>query len=473
MSRRPIPSQYPISQSFYGTFSSQFSGSSVHGGTDFATPVGVPVIAPDDGVIVHSDWAWNLPGGPNDWASRWYLLKPNVGNTSGGGGIITILRNDAGSHWVFAHLSSNDEAPKGKRVRAGDIIGKTGNTGTSTAPHIHVELIPPNPKYTSYSWGRIDSVPFMTDPYLPNKYTSWTGAATTGKGSAATAPAVLTKPYKVVTDWTQNHSGKRNVKLQGVVIHWWDDPAKRPSLNGVVSWFKNPASQVSAHYVVENGTVVQMVRDDHVAWHAGSKHWNERTIGIECNPRMTQGDLETVAQLVADLERKHGPLLIYKHSDVNPGTQCPGTYAAKIGWLVDRVNTLKTAAAPTVSTTSSAAGGWSIEELLNMSQADFDRDRKKAGTPAWYLANGRDHAAAARKAADLSAHRVSVVDRLVRGLPASIFGTKIRRPDKSEVTLGTAVAYEKQNWTADRGNQSEILTELKKINTRLDALEGK
>lgn len=108
-----------------------------------------------------------------------------------------------------------------------------------------------------------------------------------------------------------------------------------------------------------------------------------------------------------------------------------------------------------------------------MSQAQFDRDRKKAGTAAWYLANGRDHAANAAKEAKLSAYRVSVVDRLVRGLPASIFGTKIRRPDKSEVTLGTAVAYEKQNWNTDRGNQSEILTELKKINTRLDALEGK
>lgn len=380
MSRRPIPPQYPISQSFYGTFSSQFSGSSVHGGTDFATPVGVPVIAPDDGVIVHSDWAWNLPGGPNDWAARWYLLKPNIGNTAGGGGIITILRNDVGSHWVFAHLSSNDEAPKGKRVRAGDIIGKTGNTGTSTAPHVHVELIPPNPRYTSYSWGRIDSVPFMTEPYLPNKYTSWAGTATTGKGSAAKAPVVLTKPYKLTWDASPNHAGRRptNVKLQGVVVHWWDDPKKNPTLSGVRSWFKNPASQVSAHYVVESGTVVQMVRDDNVAWHAGSKHWNERLIGIECNPRMSAGDLETLAQLIADLERKHGQLLIYKHSDVNKSTRCPGTYAGKIDWLVNRVNTLKTAAAakPAAAASTSSFGPGAERELEDIM--------------AWYKGGRRD-----------------------------------------------------------------------------------
>lgn len=310
----------------------------------------------------------------------------------------------------------------------------------------------------------------------------YTGADTRGYGTYSTAPQrppgptqnpVATKTYKLITDWSPNHSGKRPVKITGVVVHWWDDPKKRPTLAGVRSWFKNRASQVSAGYVLEAGTVVQMVLDDHVAWHAGSKYWNECTIGIECNPRMSAGDLETLAQLIADLERKHGSLKIYKHSDVNPGTACPGTYGPKLGWLIDRVNQINSAKGSSIAvTTSSAAGGWSIEELLNMSQADFDRDRNKAGTPAWYLANGRDHAAAARKAADLSAYRVLVVDRLVRGLPASIFGTKIRRPDKSEVTLGTAVAYEKQNWNTDRGNQSAILSELKKISARLDALEG-
>lgn len=470
---RPAPGMYPVSQGFWGTFSTRFSGGTAHGAIDIACPSGTPILAPDDGVIVFADWAYNLPGGPNDWVPRWYQLKPAYGDTRSGGGIMTVLRNDLGSHWILAHLSSNNEAPVGKRVRKGDVIGKSGNTGSSTGPHLHLGLLPPNPNWGNGQYGAIDPAGFLTEAYAPNKYVSWKGGATTGTGSTSTAPVTVTKPYKVVTDWTQNHSGKRNAKLQGVVVHWWDDPAKRPSLAGVRSWFKNPASQVSAHYVVEAGTVVQMVADENTAWHAGGPHWNNRTIGIECNPRMSLADLETLAQLITDLERKHGPLLIYKHSDVNPGTQCPGTYAGKIGWLVDRVNTLKTAAAPTVSTTSSAAGGWSIEELLNMSQAQFDRDRKKAGTPAWYLANGRDHAAAARKAADLSAYRVSVVDRLVRGLPASIFGTKIRRPDKSEVTLGTAVAYEKQNWNTDRGNQAEILTELKKINTRLDALEGK
>lgn len=363
MSMRPVPGMYPVSQGFWGTFSTRYSGGTAHGAIDFACPTGTPVLAPDDGVIVHADWAWNLPGGPNDWVPRWYQLKPAPGDTRTGGGIMTVIRNDLGSHWIMAHLSSNDEAPVGKRVRKGDVIGKSGNTGSSTGPHLHLGLLPPNPNWGNGQYGAIDPAGFLTEAYAPNKYVSWKGGATTGTGSTSTPPVTVTKPYKVVTYWTQNHSGKRNAKLQGVVVHWWDDPAKRPSLAGVRSWFKNPASQVSAHYVVEAGTVVQMVADENTAWHAGGPHWNNRTIGIECNPRMSAGDLETVAQLIADLERKHGPLLVYKHSDVNPGTSCPGTYGAKIAWLVNRVNQLKTAAKPAAVTTTNAFGPGADREL--------------------------------------------------------------------------------------------------------------
>lgn len=184
-SMRPVPGMYPVSQTFAGTFSTRFSGGASHGAIDFATPTGTPIVAPDDGVIVHSDWAWNLPGGANDWAARWFQLKPSVGNRVGGGGIMTVLRNDAGSHWIFAHLSSNDEAPAGKRVRRGDIIGKTGTTGTSTGPHLHLALIPPRPNWSSGTYGSIDPAPWLTIPFAPNTPTAWQGAATIGKGAAA------------------------------------------------------------------------------------------------------------------------------------------------------------------------------------------------------------------------------------------------------------------------------------------------
>ena len=105
-----------------------------------------------------------------------------------------------------------------------------------------------------------------------------------------------------------------------------------------------------------------------------------------------------------------------------------------------------------------------------MSQADFDRDRKKKNTPAWFLAE-------AFAKADLAAYRAATTHRLLRGLPASILQAVVKRPDKTEVTLATALSYEKQNWTTDRAKQDAILAEQKKTNELLGrlvtALEGK
>uniref|UniRef100_UPI001C5D34A6 golvesin C-terminal-like domain-containing protein n=1 Tax=Nonomuraea rhizosphaerae TaxID=2665663 RepID=UPI001C5D34A6 len=66
--------------------------------------------------------------------------------------------------------------------------------------------------------------------------------------------------------------------IDRVVIH-----VTQGSYAGTISWFQNPAAQVSAHYVVKssNGAITQMVRDKDVAWHAGNSSFNNRSIGIE------------------------------------------------------------------------------------------------------------------------------------------------------------------------------------------------
>lgn len=351
-SMRPVPAMYPVSQVFAGTFSTQFSGSGVHGAVDFATPTGTPVVAPDDGVIVHADWAWNLPGGPNDWAPRWYQLKPAVGDTRGGGGIMTVLRNDAGSHWLFAHLSSNDEAPKGRRVKRGDIIGKTGNTGTSTGAHLHLSLIPPNPVYTSYSWGAIDPLPWLTIPFQPNTYTAWQGSPTAGKGSAttgagsATAKTVQPAVYRLVRSHTsKNYTAANQVpavygvarKITGVTVHWWGDPATAGTHASVAAYLSRAGGDTSAHAVVSKGLVEEIVPLQHAAWHAGSAKGNAETIGIECDPRDVEGTLPTLVAYLRDLEKAYGSLRVYGHRDWS-ATACPGDYYQHIDRIVASVN---------------------------------------------------------------------------------------------------------------------------------------
>lgn len=88
--------------------------------------------------------------------------------------------------------------------------------------------------------------------------------------------------YPAAAQFTSAHSSNYGHRPGGsgaidmVVIHTVEG-----SYAGAISWFRNPSSDVSAHYVVRrsDGEVTQMVRDDARAWHAGSV--NSRSIGIE------------------------------------------------------------------------------------------------------------------------------------------------------------------------------------------------
>src|SRR5512135_3583676 len=76
----------------------------------------------------------------------------------------------------------------------------------------------------------------------------------------------------------------RKRTITAIVIHY----TASMNLNGTVDWFKRSESKVSAHYVVgREGQVVQMVRDEDIAWHAGRSmlgdqpNVNTFSLGIE------------------------------------------------------------------------------------------------------------------------------------------------------------------------------------------------
>ncbi len=73
-----------------------------------------------------------------------------------------------------------------------------------------------------------------------------------------------------------NFASGRSQAISAVVIH-----VTQGSYAGSISWFQNPDSQVSAHYVIRSsdGEVTQMVRDADTAWHARSG--NSYSVGIE------------------------------------------------------------------------------------------------------------------------------------------------------------------------------------------------
>jgi Deltaproteobacterial GC-motif protein sorting domain len=105
------------------------------------------------------------------------------------------------------------------------------------------------------------------------------------------------------------------------------------SYDGAISWFANPASDVSAHYVVRSsdGAVTQCVKEEDVAWHAGNWDYNLAAVGIEhegyvedpgtwYTDAMYQGSAKLSADIAAresvPIDRDH----IIGHSEV-PG--CP------------------------------------------------------------------------------------------------------------------------------------------------------
>jgi len=91
-----------------------------HRGTDFRASVGTPVKAMADGVVIgtgNTDVCC-----PKASFGKWILIEYNNGLSS-----------------TFAHLSFRS-VKKGQKVSRGTVVGYSGNSGSSTGPHLHVSI---------------------------------------------------------------------------------------------------------------------------------------------------------------------------------------------------------------------------------------------------------------------------------------------------------------------------------------------
>ena len=121
--------------------------------------------------------------------------------------------------------------------------------------------------------------------------------------------------------------------VQEIVIHHWG--SDEATFAGSEGWLCNPASQVSAHYVVSGDQAHCILDPKNAGWHCGNKWHNMHSIGIECNPRCSNEDMETVAHLIADIWRSQGKKIkVIGHKDIVP-TDCPGRWYEKLDVLYD------------------------------------------------------------------------------------------------------------------------------------------
>lgn len=109
-----------------------------HNGVDLGCPIGTPVYAAESGTIFWEGWGQNHP---QNW----------MGAVAG---ICVIIRH-ADLHTGYAHLDST-VVNVGQHVNRGDLIGYSGNTGGTTGPHLHTEVLPLNPKFNNGFAGRIN-----------------------------------------------------------------------------------------------------------------------------------------------------------------------------------------------------------------------------------------------------------------------------------------------------------------------------
>lgn len=100
-----------------------------HKGVDFAVPTGTPVYASRNGVIVHA--GVNGIGVTRGWGKAYGIQIIQDFDRFPDG--------EPGLWGIYAHLSKV-AVKRGQRVRAGDLIGYTGNTGSSTGAHLHFEI---------------------------------------------------------------------------------------------------------------------------------------------------------------------------------------------------------------------------------------------------------------------------------------------------------------------------------------------
>ena len=90
-----------------------------HQGVDIAAPVGTRVLASKTGVVKHY------------WIST----------SSTGYGTRVLLVHPDGMHTLYAHLLPELQLRVGQTLAQGGVVGLSGNTGFSTGPHLHFEIL--------------------------------------------------------------------------------------------------------------------------------------------------------------------------------------------------------------------------------------------------------------------------------------------------------------------------------------------
>ena len=107
---------------------------------------GQPIFAPADGRVVRTRAWWRDHWSRNSWPALLYLfLEGSVRELLGPSGLLgnhVVVDLGDGTYAALAHLKRRSiKVTKGQAVRAGQQLAECGNSGNSSEPHIHFQLM--------------------------------------------------------------------------------------------------------------------------------------------------------------------------------------------------------------------------------------------------------------------------------------------------------------------------------------------
>ena len=201
--RQPFVGDWPISQRYGEKYTSSF-----HTGIDYACPVGTKILASADGQVMFA------------------------GSDQTGYGLCVIIRHNDGNATLYAHLS-RIYVKYWQSVRQGDVIAESGNTGSSTGPHLHFEA--------RRSWA-------VTDTHFDPMSLPLMSFADAGQQTADSSQQTVPEPEPKLKEadelgenviisaplgawaWAQNFSRRETVYQQGTRLHFTGRTTERNGL---------------------------------------------------------------------------------------------------------------------------------------------------------------------------------------------------------------------------------------------------
>jgi murein DD-endopeptidase MepM/ murein hydrolase activator NlpD len=168
------PYIFPVygATTFYDSYGAAGTGDTYHHGDDLFGELGQPILAAANGSLF--SLGWDRAAGNRLW-----------------------LRDHQGNLFYYANLAAfSTKARNGARVRAGDVIGFMGNTGTAegSSTHVHFEVYPVSLIYLGYD-GAVDPTTYLQ---------SWR--------------RIRNLPFAVATGWAPSPPGVARARLPGAML---------------------------------------------------------------------------------------------------------------------------------------------------------------------------------------------------------------------------------------------------------------